>query len=339
MAKVQGIDEEDLGHLSKEELAALKAEPSESETYLANGGPGIANVDPGADPLAGTAKVEMEPDPDEEKEPKEEAKEAKAEEPKTPEKAAEKAAEKTEETDEDEAEEPTPFVVPLQAREIDPELVKAELAKAELVATDAIAAVMKKYNDGDLTQDEMLAEREKINDAKAERRFEIRSAVREADQAAKHETDTRIALWKREVDGFMGQHPAYKDPDLKAALDRKVKELAGDPANEDLSDRKILEKAHQVISSKLKVEAADPEKAKKDALEAVKQKRRPDLSKAPTTLSGLPAAAPQNADEDEFSGMDSLIAKASSGDAQAEADLERLVAGMSREQQERWARS
>lgn len=142
-----------------------------------------------------------------------------------------------------------------------------------------------------------------------------------------------LRLWEEEVDRFLEANQAYKDPVLYQTLDTMVKVIASDEANKNLTNRKILERAHEELSKRFKVgEAAAPADPKK----ALEQKRKPDLSGVPPSLAGVPPAAPASVEGDEFSHIDALQRQAESGDAEAQAKLERAIARLTPEQQERY---
>lgn len=307
-----GLSEDELAALPAAEREALEADYSEDEKRLAAGAPGIEHVDPNA------AKKAEEPEPDAAATAAAAAKPAVA----APVAAAPAGAaaepakvegEAEGETDEDEAR--RPITAPFQAPAVDEAKVKAELD-----------AIDKKFEDGELTQRERDDQRDAIN-----------RAVLKAELAAESEEQTRKNAWDNEIDRFMEDNKAYKtDRVLYSALNAEVKRIAGDEANAKLSDRKVLALAHAEVAKRLKVE---PAASAEDAAKALREKRKPDLSKVPPTLAHVPAAAPQNNETDEFASVDALTAKAAGGDEQAAMALEQAVARMTKEQQDRWGRA
>ena len=304
-----GLSQEELDALTPEERAAVTAELSDEEAALERGGPGV--VDAGADPLKDAPKTELEPDdPDDPAKPAEGA-------------AGEPAAEE-------------PFVVPFSAPEIDDEKVKVEREKIEAAAKAQLDDVMKQYDDGDINQEEMLAKRDAINADKAQRNSQIDFAIHEAELAAKHETQVEFRVWKRDVDAFLSDHEAYKEPVLKTALDNEVKRLAnlkderGELLHDNLPNRKLLDMAHGNVAKHFKVGGAPVKDPVKDPVKEARDKRIPDLSNVPRTLHDAPAAAAHNADIDEFASLDALQARAEGGDNEAQAAYERAIAHMER---------
>lgn len=331
-----GLTDQELAALTPAEREALLDEPSEDEKTLAAGGPGVkdAAATDEADPLKDKPKTVL-VDDDAEGDPAKKTEAAKTE-------GADDGKAKEEASTEEEADD-GPLAVPLHAREIDPEKVKAARDEiAEKAKTD-LAEVMTKYEAGELDQSAMLEKRDEINGQKHQQLAAIDRAVQESDLSKRHEVQVKTSLWEREVKGFLREHQAYRTDVLYDALDGQVKKIAADPANANMTDRQILEQAHKNLSSVMKVDGdtapVDPKKAAEDALKAAKDKRKPDLSSVPKTLHGIPAAAPQAAEAEEFAHLDVLSAKAEGGDAEAQAALEREIAKMSPAQQDRWARA
>lgn len=285
------LSEKELEGLSEAERAAVLAEASEDEKSI--GG----DVDTAA---STTAEAEMKPDAKPEPEAKAEDKpEAKAVE--TPE---DKPAEVEPEPRAD-----APFAVPFAHTST----VKPEEAKAK------IDALQKQYDDGELDLPAFLAQRDAITTAIITDRVATKIAASSQEQTA-------FAIWQRSVETFIEDNPAYKDPVLAAALDDRVKVLAGDAANDGLSDRQLLRKAHDEVKLRMRVD--DPVKDTKDPKKEMEAKRKPDLTDVPRTLAGTPAAAGNEAADDEFAAIEKLAP-----DSMA---FERALAKLTPEQQERY---
>jgi hypothetical protein len=331
-APAHGLTEEELAKLTPAELAAVTDDLSEDEASLAAGAPGV-KVEPDADPLKGPAKTEVVEDTD----PAAKAK-ADADGAKKPD--AEPAAEATTDADGGENE---PLAVPFQARAVDPERVKTARTEIDEKAKAELSEVMKKYEEGELTQTEMLERRDEINGLKHRGHAEIDRAIQESEMAKKHEVQVKVSLWDREVKAFLKDHKAYQTDVLYDALDLQVRKIAADPANANMTDRQILDQAHKNLSAVMKVgdvEApVDPKKAAEEALKAAKDKRKADLSGVPKTLAGIPAAAPQAAETEEFAHLDSLQAQAETGDADAQAAYERELAKLKPDAADRYLRA
>jgi hypothetical protein len=275
-----GLSEEEIkaieADLSEDEVAGqagtaagVVEDPAEAKEAKAEAKPADAKTDAKADDKPVEAKADAKPD-------------AKAE----ADKAAE-AAKSTEAAVVDEPAEKAPFAVPFhhQAR------VKPEEAKAKL------DALQKDFEDGKLEMPEFLAKRDEITTVVIADR--VASGISE-----KSKDQTAAALWERAVDDFLDDHPVYKKDDvLYDALDQRVKRLAADEKNKDLSDKQLLAKADAEITSRFKTgdtpKVADP----KAALAA---SRKPDLTDVPRTLGTVPAAADNTTADDEFAGLDKL---------------------------------
>jgi hypothetical protein len=193
------------------------------------------------------------------------------------------APEASEETDAPEA--TAVAAIPYQAPPVDPAKVKAAL--------DDIDAA---YDAGEIT----LRQRDDTRD-------QINRAVLKAEIAAEHAPQIELTLWDREVKGFLRDHPAYQKDVLYDALDSQVKKIAADPANAQLKDREILDRAHRAVAKHLKIGKADP-------------------SDPPTTRADFPDDAPQAAATQEFAHLDALEKRAEAGDAGAQAAYERELA-------------
>lgn len=312
MTTTHGLSKEELEALTPAEREAIEAEPSEDEAKLAAGAPGVAAE---ADPLDGKEKVTEVVDDHEEKKPVEAA------------------------VVEEERE---PFAgVPVVAPAVDLEKAEAARAEAETKATEAKAALKTRFDAGEIELDEYLNEREAVSKRESATIAEIDRRVHEAELAERHEVEIEKRTWKSAVDDFMEKNPVYKDPVLSGALDSRIKALAaekdeaGKLVNEKLSNRQLLDRAHQEVAKHFKNGAEAPKPAK-DVVKEAKAARAPDLSGVPHTLAGVPAAAPANAEADEFAHLDALQAKADRGDAQAQADLERAIAGLNKAQEDRY---
>lgn len=264
--------------LSDEEIKAIEADLSEDEV-AGQAGTAAGVVEDPAEAKA-TPKIEAAPVVEE---PKVEAKvEAKPE--AKPEAKVEANAEAEVVVDTDK----TPFAVPFhhQAR------VKPEEAKAKL------DALQKDFEDGKMEMPEFLAKRDEITTIVIADRVAAGISEKSKDQTA-------AALWDRAVDDFLDDHGVYKKDDvLFDALDQRVKRLASDEKNKDLSDKQLLVKAHEEIASRFKLGDEKPKAA--DPKAALAATRKPDLSDVPRTLAGTPAAADNIAADDEFAGLDKL---------------------------------
>lgn len=275
-----GLTDKELSALSPEEREAVEAEYSEDELKLHGG------KDAGAASTAAEAQ--------DEEDKKIEAENKAAAEKVAAEKvaadaavaaaggaASAPAAAAAERTDS------TPFAVPFHHQPT----VKPEDAQAKL------DALQTEYEAGDMKLNDYLVQRDEIKAALMKDQIATDIAQNSQEQMAS-------ALWSRTVDTFLDDNPAYrKDDVLYGALDDRVKKLAADPKNVNLTDRQLLTKAHDDIKSRFKV--ADDGKTP-DAKKALEQQRQPDLKNLPRTLGGLPVASENITADDEFAELERL---------------------------------
>lgn len=204
----------------------------------------------------------------------------------------------------------TPFAVPFHHDA----KVKPEEAKARL------DTLQKQFDDGEIDMPTFLAQRDGVMAAVIEDRVATNIS-------AKSQEQTAIALWQRARDEFLDDHEAYKDPVLYDALDARVKALASDPENDKLSDKQLLNKAHQEVAARFKV--ADTPTPAVDPKKALADKRKPNLKDVPPNIAGIPAAAENVAADDEFADLDKLA-------TQDTALYEQRLAKLTPEQQARY---
>lgn len=293
-------DEERQG-LSAEEIAALEADPSEDEA--ARGG--TTKVEDAADPMPDDGKDDVEATK------VTEAAKSAGEKPAQGADKTGKAAEVVEETTEPSEREP--LVVPFNHQaQVDPKAAQEKL--------DALEA---KFEAGELTRGDYNKQRDAIRDVLVTDRVAAQISARSQEQVAK-------AIWDRAVEDFIDAHKAYKDPVLQDALDARVKALARDPANDKLSDRQLLQQAHNEVAARFKVEETPA--TPKDKKTELADKRKPDLSDAPRTLAHVPAAADNDAADNEFAALERL-------ERNDPAAYERALARMTPDQQERYLRA
>lgn len=207
-----------------------------------------------------------------------------------------------------------PFAVPFHHAPT----IKSEDAKV------ALDGLQKRYDDGEITLSDFLAKRDEVTAAVIKDR--VASEISETSK-----TQMAQALWNRSVEEFLDSNQAYrKDDILYDALNERVKRLAADEANANLSDRQLLSRAHDEIKSRFKVGdekvvvAADPKKVLADA-------RKPDLTGVPRTLAGVPAASDNQTADDEFAEIERLATT-------NPAEHERALAKLSSAQQDRYLR-
>lgn len=233
-------------------------------------------------------------------------------------------------------------------------------AKVKALADERIA-LKTKFTDGDLTVDEYDEELAKLET----QRDELRMAKAKAEIASEQNEQMAKQKWQWEIGRFMRSAAKegfeYRVPEaqaafdkakesgdeaaitaaraalrttrmLNSALDQVVKDLANDEDSQGLSDEAILERAHEEIKARFGKQAASPRAdAKVDPKTAAINDRRPNLKAVPKALADVPAAGSDDSanGDSEFGHLDKLDGM----------ELENAVAAMSKEKQDRWARS
>lgn len=191
---------------------------------------------------------------------------------------------------------------------------KVDELKAEL------AAVKKKFDDGEISVDEYIEERSGLDRAivKAELKAEL-----SADKAAES--------WSQSQAIFLGQNAYLRDNDvIYDAFAMQVNKLLADPKSASLSDEALLAAAKQKVDAAFGIKPTEPSKKKDESPVRDAKKEAADRSKAPKTLQGVPSAAPaDDVDQSPFAYLDRL-----SGDK-----LEAALSKLSDEDQTRWAHS
>jgi len=208
------------------------------------------------------------------------------------------------------------------------------------------AAAFKQLMDGDLTPEQYSAKEDEVTGKISEIERQV-TAARVATEISVQNAQ-RSYLGKvnalldraRDVDGV--DYRAEGNKHLHDALDRTVKWLANDPSNADKPEQWFLDEAHAMVKGRFGVGKAaaapagqqggadgKPAAAKPPATTS-RAGKAPDLSGVPPTVRNLPAAADGGATGDdggEFAHLNGLTGMA----------LERAVARMTPEQQQRWA--
>jgi hypothetical protein len=147
----------------------------------------------------------------------------------------------------DAAEEAAPETVEFRA---DPALILTarapDNAAAVLDRVDQFEELIQtQFEDGEITSQKY---RDGLRQA-AEKREEVNWAQRKAELAREMDEQAKETAWYREVDRFMSTTGAAiaKSEAVKIAFDEHVKAVTSDPANQNLSDRAQLEKAHKLF--------------------------------------------------------------------------------------------
>ena len=274
--------------LSDEEIAAMEDELSEGELAQA-AAEAAAKDDP-----------EDEDDQDDADDAQDDAGEAEAAKVDDEQEVQAKPAEKAAATQEREAPASTPS--------------KLDALTAEL------AEVKQKFDDGDLSIDEYIEERDRVSRAivKAELKAELAN-----DEVAK--------AWERSQKDFLGQNAYLRDNDvIYDAFAMQVNKLLADPQSASMSDDALLAAAKQKVDAAFGLKPSEPSRKKDESLVRDAKKDAADRSRTPKTLRDVPAAAAaDDVDQSPYAYLDRL-----KGD-----DLEAALMKLSDDEQRRWAHS
>lgn len=280
--------------LSDEEIAAMEDELSEGELAQA-AAEKAAKDEPGTD--------DDDPDGEDADDVQDDAGEPEAakvdDEPEAQAKPAEKAAE-------------------AKAPAVEDEPVAKAPSKLDELAAE-LADVKQKFDDGDLSIDEYIEERDRVSRAivKAELKAELAS-----DEVAK--------TWERSQKDFLGQNAYLRDNDvIYDAFAMQVNKLLTDPKSASMSDDALLAAAKQKVDAAFGIKPSEPSRKDESPVRDAKREAA-DRSKAPKTLRDIPAAAgADDVDQSPFAYLDRL-----SGD-----DLEAALMKLSDDEQRRYAHS
>lgn len=191
------------------------------------------------------------------------------------------------------------------------------------------ADAFKKLMDGELSPEEYSA----IEDRVLGQISDIERQLTVATTAAELTMQNAQRSWLQRVNILMDTAKRDDGVDYRASkemheqLDRAVKFLANDPANGDKSEQWFLDEAHAMVKARhgIAKPAAAPGPAAAPVA-ATRSGKAPDLANVPPNIARQPAAADSD-DGGEFSHLRDLQGMA----------LERAIAKMTPEQQDRWA--
>ena len=242
--------------------------------------------------------------------------------------ASETEAGTGEETDDEEE----PFVHVYRAEA--PENYDNQMAELDTAYQDAT----EKYEAGDMTLPEMLAEHRRIENDRGtlnEQRIKADISRESEEQAAQQRWDHDCQRFYRQV--RRDESIDYtKSPALFNALDGHVKALAAKEENADKAGQWLLKEAHKLVREEMtsafgqpqteKGEQPKPKKGDAKIKEAL-DKRKPTTD-LPSSLRDMPAADDADlGDEDEFEYIDRLIEEGRTSEA------ERAIAKLKPEQE------
>lgn len=193
----------------------------------------------------------------------------------------------------------------------------------------------RKYEEGELTEDDYDAELDRIEQERDKANSARIRAEVSADMTAQQLTrayQTTVGTFFDDVKRSGFDYKAEANKGAMQYLDKTIKALAQTAEGEEGPElwREILSNAHLLTAAKFKIAAGKPEPkpdaGKGNKAAEVARSRTPDLSNVPPTVGRGPSAGTPSVNSDEFSHLDGL-----SGIA-----LERAVARLTPDQQERW---
>lgn len=198
-----------------------------------------------------------------------------------------------------------------------PDTVNVPLIKAEDVtqARERLTAIgtekdelQQQFEDGDITAKEFRAGLDKLNAEASDLQWKINKS----ELAEEVSEQQKVRAWYADVGDYLGEHPELKASKLKLqAFDTIVREVTGDPANANLSNRQQLAKAHEIWARELGLPApkARNEQGKQnDATQkAPAQERNFADRKVVPSLGKVPAAEVNETDDGRWAHLDRLM--------------------------------
>lgn len=193
----------------------------------------------------------------------------------------------------------------------------------------------RKYEEGELTEDDYDAELDRIEQERDKANSARIRAEVSADMTAQQLTrayQTTVGNFFDDVKKAGFDYKAEANKGAMQYLDKTIKALAQTSEGEEGPElwREILSNAHMLTAAKFKIATGKPDPkpdtGKGGKAAEVARSRTPDLSNVPPTVGRGPSAGTPSVNSDEFSHLDGL-----SGIA-----LERAVARLTPDQQERW---
>lgn len=168
--------------------------------------------------------------------------------------------------------------------------------KLQKIADDK-AALVEKFDDGELTAKEYQQQLDALN--KQERAIERQ--VDKAEIAADMERQRQVNENEATINAFLAEHNIKRDPtDLRfVTLDGAVRIVANQEENANLSPREILQKAHDLCVEQGTLPGKKGADGGKQQEQEPEKKPKPQI-KAPKTLAGLPASEISDTDDARF---------------------------------------
>lgn len=247
---------------------------------------------------------------------------------------ADDAGEVTEEPEAEEAAKADADDAGTEEPEDEPEAAKAEPeAKVEEPAPAAdpvpsaldklnadLVALKKQFDEGEVSIDEYI-------DAKSALDRQIVKAELKAELAQ----ESANKSWEQSQKEFLGQNAYLRDNEvLFDAFAMQVNKLLADPKSASMSDADLLKAAQAKVDAAIGRKPDSEPPAKDESAIRKAKKEAADVSKAPKTLQGIPAAAPaDDVEGNPFAYLDRLNGE----------EFEAAIAKLSDSDRNRWARS
>lgn len=247
---------------------------------------------------------------------------------------ADDAGEVTEEPEAEEAAKADADDAGTEEPEDEPEAAKAEPeAKVEEPAPAAdpvpsaldklnadLVALKKQFDEGEVSIDEYI-------DAKSALDRQIVKAELKAELAQ----ESANKSWEQSQKEFLGQNAYLRDNEvLFDAFAMQVNKLLADPKSASMSDADLLKAAQAKVDAAIGRKPDSEPTVKDESAIRKAKKEAADVSKAPKTLQGIPAAAPaDDVEGNPFAYLDRLNGE----------EFEAAIAKLSESDRNRWARS
>lgn len=169
---------------------------------------------------------------------------------------------------------------------------------------DQKKALRVQLTNGDIDMDAY----EDAKDALVAKEQGLREQNLKATIAAEQSEQNAQARWTWEQERFFADktNSIYNDKYLMGMLDMAIKDLAQTPANAQRSAPWFLQEADKLVRERTGNQRDVTATPKIDPKKETESKRKPDLSKVPKSLAGLPAAELPDTGEEEFAHLEKL---------------------------------
>jgi len=211
-----------------------------------------------------------------------------------------------------EAEEFKPYVAPALVEDYDEKIAEFATKKA---------ALSEQLDNGDISLSDFIAQRDQLT--KDETTLTTTQLIAETE--IKRKSQEAAQTWENDQKEFFTKQTSkiYENKILSTALNTAVIDLAKDPANASKTGAWVLAEADKQVRELMGLKSEQGKPAPKGG------NRKPNLELVPKTLGGLPAAADDENNADEFAGIKNLTG----------IEKEKAIARFTPEQEERYLRA